>query len=610
MHNRTRSRAPHRCVLSLAFAAGILFTCPPSSRAADAEIVAHRGGYLLAPENTLASFRSCAGRADRIEFDVRTSADGHLVVIHDETVNRTASNAGSISNVADLTLAQLKELDVGSTFSAAFAGERIPTLAEALQAMPAGMPVLVDRKTGSASEIVAALRAANACSNAAILCGSWDILFAARALEPSLSLVAGGSGPLPTNTLAMLTRNGVFSVSWTKADVSPEVVDRVHSFGMRIYVPVTTAPDAQTFLDMGADGLLADDPRLAQLIARGLPSPNAQLSRDLVAYWKFDDGLADPLATTAEDVETNSPGLLNSFNAPPAWLPGNAARMGGALQLDGIKNHVRIPSNGFLDIGTNAVTLSLWVMLDKLPSQITPTHACIYDSLIDSYCVYLDRQARELRFKVTDSQLDAARPGIPQSNLLTGVWHHVVGVYDGAASPAVGQALVYLDGHLMDAHVGSDASIPHTGLTHAVLPGQAASIGRNGSENNYYFPGAVDDVAIWRRALAPAEVRQIYQAGTNGVPLERSVMTLWIDNIYPDLQTGDMQLDLRVEHGSLTNEPLRLRGAADAQGTYVQCATLDGGRGKAPHFRIPHSLSSPGPAKIDAPPAFFQVVLP
>jgi hypothetical protein len=215
---------------------------------------------------------------------------------------------------------------------------------------------------------------------------------------------------------------------------------------------------------------------------------------------------------------------------------------------------VRIPAHPALDIGTNAVTLSLWVKLTTLPSQLTKSVACIYDDRDrDAYCLYLDRAARELRFKITDTAGFAARPGIPEALLQTGVWHHVAGVYDGAVGRSAGQAMIFLDGRLADLHTGGDGAGGRE-LTQPVRPGQAAAIGRNGLENNYYFAGDVDEVAVWARPLHPAEIRQVHAAGLNGQPLERSVMTVWITNVYPDPANGNMRLDLRVEHGTLTNQ--------------------------------------------------------
>jgi glycerophosphoryl diester phosphodiesterase len=93
-------------------------------------IVGHRGACGHAPENTLASIRrACEMGVDAVEFDVRLTSDGHAVLLHDATLDRTTSGAGP---VAAYTLAQVRALDAGAWFGAAFAGERVPTLAEAL----------------------------------------------------------------------------------------------------------------------------------------------------------------------------------------------------------------------------------------------------------------------------------------------------------------------------------------------------------------------------------------------------------------------------------------------------------------------------------------------
>ena len=94
-------------------------------------IFAHRGASAHAPENTLAAFElALAQQADALELDVKLSADGHVVVIHDATVDRTTNGHG---RVRDLSLADLKKLDAGSFFSQAFAGENIPTLDEVFE---------------------------------------------------------------------------------------------------------------------------------------------------------------------------------------------------------------------------------------------------------------------------------------------------------------------------------------------------------------------------------------------------------------------------------------------------------------------------------------------
>lgn len=110
------------------------------------EIIGHRGASYDAPENTLASLRLAWEQgADAVEFDAWQTRDGHIVLFHDEALTRTAGVSG---RVADRTLAELRQLDVGRWKSPAFAGERIATLAEALATVRAGKRALIEVKCG------------------------------------------------------------------------------------------------------------------------------------------------------------------------------------------------------------------------------------------------------------------------------------------------------------------------------------------------------------------------------------------------------------------------------------------------------------------------------
>ncbi|KGR76119.1 glycerophosphodiester phosphodiesterase [Ureibacillus sinduriensis] len=95
------------------------------------KIYAHRGYSAKYPENTLAAFQAAADLPiDGVEFDVHLTKDGQVVVIHDESINRTSNGVGYVK---DMTLPELREFDYGSWFDEEFAGAEIPTLAEALE---------------------------------------------------------------------------------------------------------------------------------------------------------------------------------------------------------------------------------------------------------------------------------------------------------------------------------------------------------------------------------------------------------------------------------------------------------------------------------------------
>ena len=125
---------------------------------AGTRVIAHRGFSGRAPENTLAAIREAIlVGADMAEIDVTLSSDGEIVVIHDETLDRTTNGSGE---VAQFTLEELRDLDAGSWFDPRFAGERIPTLEEVLEAVDGKILLNIEIKSeaverGIAAEVVA-----------------------------------------------------------------------------------------------------------------------------------------------------------------------------------------------------------------------------------------------------------------------------------------------------------------------------------------------------------------------------------------------------------------------------------------------------------------------
>ena len=124
------------------------------------EIIAHRGNSSVTPENTIVAIDSAfVAGADHVEIDIRLTSDGVAVLMHDSTVDRTTNGSGAI---ASMTLAQVKQLDAGSWKGAQFAGEKVPTLAEALVAVEQRGRLLLDIKvSGMGQAIQAAINEAS-----------------------------------------------------------------------------------------------------------------------------------------------------------------------------------------------------------------------------------------------------------------------------------------------------------------------------------------------------------------------------------------------------------------------------------------------------------------
>jgi glycerophosphoryl diester phosphodiesterase len=173
-----------------------LFTCLLMAQAGADEariqlpargLCAHRGASATHPENTLAAFRE-AGRlgAHMIEFDVYLTKDKAPVIMHDPTVNRTTNGKGEI---AEMTLAEIKDLDAGSWKSPEFKGERVPKLEEALGVMPLNVWLNIHLKEGkeAGEKVAQAVLKANRLHQAFLACGV-EAAQAAHAVAPTLKI--------------------------------------------------------------------------------------------------------------------------------------------------------------------------------------------------------------------------------------------------------------------------------------------------------------------------------------------------------------------------------------------------------------------------------------
>lgn len=221
--------------------------------------VGHRGNVKDAPENTVAAFnRAIALGADLIEMDVRQTRDGHLVIMHDQSVARTTDGRG---NVADLTLEEIKALDAGSWFDTRFKGERVPTFAEALDAIQGRALPDIDFKAGDPEKLVAAVREAGLIGKVTLYCGNWDVMKRVLAID-------GGFLARPT---APMGRPGlkttldeldppIINIDWRF--FSEELVREVHLAGKKAFVNTMGNEDNEASLvraiDAGADYIQTD----------------------------------------------------------------------------------------------------------------------------------------------------------------------------------------------------------------------------------------------------------------------------------------------------------------------------------------------------------------
>jgi len=476
---------------------------------------------MYAPENTVASFKAALGKADLVETDARPSADNVLVIMHDATVDRTTDGTG---NVSSMTVAQLKLVDAGSWFSPAFTGERIPTLEEMItNTLPGAIP-LIEHKGGTAAAYSAELRRLGVVTKVVVQSFDWAFLTSLHQIEPTLKLGALGSGTFTATSLTNILNTGAQMVAWEQGGVNAQMLAMVRDAGLSLFVWTVDGPQIKTFIDMGVDGIISNDPASVRNYQTPATNGPVALADGLISYWKMDDGLQNTFATVVTDSKGTNNATLTRNDGASHWFSTGLARVGGTLKVEGTNAYVTMPSNDSMNINTNGVSLSIWVKLSALPSQLSANYGSIFDSTTDCYVLYLDKANKELRFKVTDVNGNAARPGIPEAQLRTNEWLLITATYSGSALPSAGQTIIYMNGQMVDIHTGSDSSSP-VGLTGNVKTGQVAGIGREGGTGGNPFVGFVDELALWKRALNYSEVKAIYTAGQESVGLADLIRT-------------------------------------------------------------------------------------
>jgi glycerophosphoryl diester phosphodiesterase len=213
-------------------------------------IFGHRGapGYPRYAENTCASFRKALKfGATGLEFDARRCGDGRLVVIHDETVDRTTNGRG---RVRKLPYELLRQLDAGF-------GEPIPLLTDVLDEFGPQCLLNIELKDfGIASDVRSLVLERQLAGRVIVSAFEWEEL---RPLVPEIpiALLSSRSGNLVSSAQLF----GAAAIHPRKDMVSPALIDRTHQAKLRIHVwTVNEAAEISRFRDQGVDGIFTDFP--------------------------------------------------------------------------------------------------------------------------------------------------------------------------------------------------------------------------------------------------------------------------------------------------------------------------------------------------------------
>lgn len=231
------------------------------------QIFAHRGAKAVAPENTLPAFqRALAMGVDGIELDVHCSKDGKLVVIHDESLDRTTRGSGK---VGEYTAAELGKIDAGSPFHADFAGIGIPILEEVFDLVGNRCQVNVEIKSedpnggDQAEPLIALLAARNLYDQVIVSSFNPPSLIKMRALAPKVRLGLLYYLPLPA----------FLRDAWFTPIIQPEAIHPYHRLinadlmtwakarGCAVNTwTVNDGKEARRLADLGVDVIMSDVP--------------------------------------------------------------------------------------------------------------------------------------------------------------------------------------------------------------------------------------------------------------------------------------------------------------------------------------------------------------
>ncbi|MCZ6472031.1 MAG: glycerophosphodiester phosphodiesterase [SAR324 cluster bacterium] len=229
------------------------------------KIFAHRGYSAVAPENTLAAFKKAIEiGADGVEFDVQASRDGVPVVIHDESLERSAGRPGLVK---DSTLADLSNLDVGSWFDGSFSAERIPQLSEVLELLrPSTLFINIELKTrrfpypGLVDSAVRIVRELGLQERVVVSAFNHHTLAAVKALAPELACAVMLYEQM-LEPWAYVAQHGFQALHPVEHAVTDTLVAECHARGQAVRAwTVDEREPALALMAMGVDGILTNEP--------------------------------------------------------------------------------------------------------------------------------------------------------------------------------------------------------------------------------------------------------------------------------------------------------------------------------------------------------------
>ena len=472
-----------RILLAMMVMAGWTHAAQPPVR-----FISHRGESMDAPENTMAAFRLSQERGVfGFECDIYTTSDNEIICLHDVTLDRTTDGSGK---PGDFTLAELRKLDAGSWKNEKFAGERIPTLAEALTLAREGSEIYIDIKRADIPRLVEIVKAEpKATAERIVFLGGGGNIPQLRELLPDYRTYwvvgvrekeDGTLTPSAQEAVAALKKMGAHGIDLqghgaaAQKLITKAYVQTIKDAGFSFHVwTINSAVRAAELAELGAETITTDcGGRLAELLTQ----PPPPLPTPLV-HWTFDGGSSANSGTGGA-----------AYDAKLSGAPERVAGVRGeALRLDGVDDAARLdyrlPEQG---------TIALWYKPESFYNYNT-----VLDNEVNAdwweMWIY---ETGVLKFRVANGTGDVAcnlkQFGGP------GRWYHMVVVWDFASART---ARLFVDG----------AACASGAMPNWVEPGGHVTFG-GGHPGNKKGRGDLDDVRLYREPLTDAQVWALFRS--------------------------------------------------------------------------------------------------
>ena len=235
---------------------------------AQVQNIAHRGCSSLAPENTYVAWvKAIEVGADYFELDIQLSSDDSMMIMHDDTIDRTTDGTGLLSS---MTYAQLRTYDAGSWFGTEFTGEKIPTFSEALQLAKSNgnINIVAEIKTTNSSivpKVVAMIQAFGMQSRVIVSSFNYTQLTQTKTLDATIPVQL-----FATITNAMIDQISVIGGEWVGSGgtITPSLLNYAHTKNV-LFNAWTINSNSQMIelIDMGIDGITTNYPQTLYLLS-------------------------------------------------------------------------------------------------------------------------------------------------------------------------------------------------------------------------------------------------------------------------------------------------------------------------------------------------------